>query len=458
MSRMASNIDLFTDDYLKQASTVVYGNAWQNEGGITPFADAMATLSNVLAELRTAEAEGISDNMPAGLQNTINTRLTNLLTHLNQIQHGASAHIAPFTDEVDRLHMDIWAGGFRFRGKKPLGIESKLHQANQIARELERAREAAAAAEATLQKIKEESAAAEQSAASVNKRKAELDSQAPAIDEARAAVESANDNLSAQVQQMNQFVERASHQASTAEAHAQTAATAEKRVQAFVERTEAAEIRLEDAITSARQGLEENSAGTKKFLDDSQANLGSLIDRLRVTEKDLQDKLSKATGVTLFHSFEARQKAISGKLWLGAAAVILVAALGAAFVLIWNTTAFNVAFFTRIGIVLPALFAIGFCLRQYGRERRLIEEYAFKSAISLSLQPYRELVLAAVHDLPPEKHDMYADFLVRSINSIFESPTERVFGDRQTRGPSDSKIISQFIHEIKEVSEIVRAK
>ena len=53
---------------------------------------------------------------------------------------------------------------------------------------------------------------------------------------------------------------------------------------------------------------------------------------------------------------------------------------------------YNAAFFLKLSISIPLIYGIAFCNVQYARERRLEEEYAFKSNISISLDPYQKLV------------------------------------------------------------------
>ena len=49
-------------------------------------------------------------------------------------------------------------------------------------------------------------------------------------------------------------------------------------------------------------------------------------------------------------------------------------------------------FYLTISMALPLIYATPFFNLQYSRERRLAEEYASKSNISISLIPYKDLV------------------------------------------------------------------
>lgn len=103
---------------------------------------------------------------------------------------------------------------------------------------------------------------------------------------------------------------------------------------------------------------------------------------------------------------------------------------------------------------LPLLFALIFCATQYSRERRLEEEYAFKSNISISLEPYKNLVEKLVGSDPTEKAKFTA-FIIDSISKVFTSPTKRIFDkEKSDLKPEDllkqtSEFIKPFIDTLK---------
>lgn len=180
---------------------------------------------------------------------------------------------------------------------------------------------------------------------------------------------------------------------------------------------------------------------------------------LEVIEKDITEKLANATGITLFHAFEKREGQIKGHwIWLIIAGAVLAIVIGMTANFVSNSTEPTAAFYIKLSLGLPAIVFAGFALQQYGRERRLKEEYAFKSSISLSLEAYRKLVEQAVETLMPDDKAKFADFLVHSIGVIIDSPTERVFGTRRTGGPTDTKIVAGLIQNLKDVKDLTHGK
>jgi hypothetical protein len=117
-----------------------------------------------------------------------------------------------------------------------------------------------------------------------------------------------------------------------------------------------------------------------------------LVNELEVLEARIRESIERATGYTLFHSFQKRQLdlAKSKRFWGIALAIAVAISLCASAGFIYSlryVQVYNAAFYLKLSISLPIIYAIAFCSVQYSRERRLEEEYAFKSNISISLDP-----------------------------------------------------------------------
>jgi hypothetical protein len=88
---------------------------------------------------------------------------------------------------------------------------------------------------------------------------------------------------------------------------------------------------------------------------------------------------------------------------------------------------YNAAFYLKLSVSIPLIYAIAFCNLQYSRERKLEEEYAFKSSVSISLDPYQRLVGTLVDKANPEELSKYTAFIIQSVSRVFTSPTEPIF-------------------------------
>jgi len=469
MSSLTDALAQFPEDKLDAVSQFVYSQGWQTSGGVMPFADALGVFRNLLEELRAADDEGLLDSMPRALQQTIHRHLTNVNSNFTYIQDGNN-QVQSFTDEVDVFHLAVWQGGFRYRSKKIPGYEAKYRLATELAKEIERVKERESTAQQLVSEITAMRDRMQTAQTELTTAKAEAELQVQEVAQVHARAQTADTNLQTQIDSIDAKVTEATESASEAEAKAQSASTNEKRLQDFIGRVDANEKKLADALTTANEGLAAQKTDLSDFMTKSREDIdafkttktGELNEfqkRLETIEQDIVEKLSKATGITLFHAFEKRQEQIKGHwIWLAIAAGVLG-------LVIWLTSTFvnantnpNAAFYIKLTLGLPAVVFAGFALQQYGKERRLKEEYAFKSSISLSLVAYRELVEQAVATLAPEDKVKFADFLVKSIGVIFDSPTERVFGTRRTGGPTDTKIIANLLQNLKEAKSIVDGK
>ncbi len=91
------------------------------------------------------------------------------------------------------------------------------------------------------------------------------------------------------------------------------------------------------------------------------------------------------------------------------------------------------AFWVKLSLTVPLGYALAFCTVQYSRERRLEEEYAFKSSISVSLNPYRDMILAILEKGGADL-TKYADFVIDAVRNVFTPPTDKVFeGEKKSQ-------------------------
>jgi hypothetical protein len=192
-------------------------------------------------------------------------------------------------------------------------------------------------------------------------------------------------------------------------------------------------------INTVEEDASKAIAGNKEKTDD-------LITILTTLEGQIKEQLQKATGVSLFHSFGTRQSLLnsSTKWWLKALTVLVLVSVGLPVYVLNTTTGMDTAFFLKLSMSLPLIYAFTFCTLQYSRERKLEEEYAFKSNISISLMPYQELVEKLVAGGQPEEKQKYTAFIIDSITKVFTSPTERIFDHENKQKGSNSDTIKQL--------------
>lgn len=212
---------------------------------------------------------------------------------------------------------------------------------------------------------------------------------------------------------------------------------------------------LAAALQKSNSSLEtigkEWQAGANTLLAEETEKLQSLTAELKRLELQIKDQIEKAIGFSLFGAFQKRQESIvaSKKFWQWALFICVAAGvlLGIYFLFTFrNMPSFNYLYLARLALSLPVIYAISFCSIQYSKERRLEEEYAFKASISVSLNPYQELVGRLVDMKVPEERAKYADFIIDSIESVFSSPTDKVY--EVATAPGESKGIENAVKQL----------
>jgi hypothetical protein len=186
--------------------------------------------------------------------------------------------------------------------------------------------------------------------------------------------------------------------------------------------------------------LEENFAKrSEETVEANHKRTEQLIEDLAKLKDQIREQIQQATGFQLFGAFQARQNEIakSKNFWVYAIGALVVISAG---VTIWIAheaqfySANNFAFWVKLSLTVPLGFAITFCTVQYGRERRLEEEYAFKSSVSVSLNPYRDLVHSILEKDGQVDQSKYTDFVIGSVTNVFTPPTDKVFDGEKKSG------------------------
>ncbi|MDO8489607.1 MAG: hypothetical protein Q7S42_05830, partial [Candidatus Omnitrophota bacterium] len=179
----------------------------------------------------------------------------------------------------------------------------------------------------------------------------------------------------------------------------------------------------QDKLTTIEQS--KNDADNKK----------SQIEELRVKTEELlsinteqshkvSDILQKAAAGSLFNSFNLRkgehQKASNFWIWMVGISVVIL--FGIALWLAWivhTKGVLSYEFLVKFSVSFPFVYWLAFSTRQFTKSKRLEEEYAFKSAISLSLEAYRDLIKKESGELT--KSDVIP-FITEAVGKIFSSP------------------------------------
>jgi len=221
--------------------------------------------------------------------------------------------------------------------------------------------------------------------------------------------------------------------------------------------------KVELALANALGALKDNGNETiKTHIETLNSERQGRLDQLDEAQKLLDHLLTGAQGYKLSDSFTKRQKDIGrgAKHWRFATiAVSAGSAFGLLFVALWFSSPDYKVWLLRFSFAPFLAFAIGFCVNQYTKERRLEEEYAFKSNVSIALEAYRNLVgevLAEQYTSENSKaHEDYAKFLITAITDVLKSPVALQPG-RESLTRSGMKVTKEAKDMVKEVAGLVK--
>src|SRR3989338_253688 len=394
--------------------------------------------------------DAIEQNKLIQLPITVQKVLVANLEAISKFQTGLIAgtdEVLNLVNAIEQLNTAIWQYGLHNLSEEVLGYQSKLNQLknleleareqNQVLNEglqlKEKIEQLLADASNQSDLIQRAAVSANESASGTNK---ELTNILDASQKASALLTTIQQNEVASTQQL----------AATNKSNAEIASLEKKIVEFFGNIDEYKE-KMSGTADNAKKSVQENNDATSE-----------LISTLKELEGQIKEQIQKATGHSLFHSFQTRQDSLSGSKvhWIYALVALIFATLGLTIYVINTTTDINAAFFLKLSMSIPLIFAITFCTVQYSRERRLEEEYAFKSNISISLIPYQELVEKLVDKNQLEERQRYAAFIMDAITKVFTSPTEKIFDNGEKRhNKSGDETIKQLGSTIQTVVETV---
>lgn len=219
---------------------------------------------------------------------------------------------------------------------------------------------------------------------------------------------------------------------------------------------------VESEVKTVQKNIDSNLKQYEKRILDAETTIKSfenrtnlIIEKNQEQQVEIDNQLQKAVGVSLFSTFETRKSDLNESLnnWLKAIAilvVILVLLSGWIAIDLYQEKISWIAVLVKLAISFPLIYSLIFLSSRYTKERRLVEEYAFKSTISLALSPYADLVKKVEDDGVDSK---YRDFLISSIQNIFSVPTDKAFGFTKEPKNSSSENTTESIGKVLDLVE-----
>jgi hypothetical protein len=171
----------------------------------------------------------------------------------------------------------------------------------------------------------------------------------------------------------------------------------------------------------------------KKTLESVKKNAGLVEkekDKANALLEELQNTYELAVNTGLAGSFDKRRKRIEDgfvtqwrrNFFRSLAALGIIAAIILMISLLKDGFTVSDIVFFRLSLLTPLIFYTGYAAVQYGKERTLLEKYAFKAAVASSLGSYSELL---IRQFSASNKDI-AKFVIDSMSAIYMEPHEQV--------------------------------
>lgn len=443
----------FTEESQKAALDQCTEKGFDIKRGIISLDESFINLSSIRNILADAIQKKKLIQLPISVQTTLLANLESISRSLTNLVNGTD-EVENLSKSIEQLNVAIWQYGFYNLSDEVLGFLDKMNQLKKqevelanLRRELQNALKQKKALENILEQangsIKTLAGFVTQSEDNSKQAKESLASATQASEKASALLAAIQQNDTSSTQLLSK----------TKTSNAEVLAL-EPKIKEFYSQVEQYRTKMNSTSEQAQKVVESNTNA-----------IAELVGNLKSLEGQIKVQIEKATGFSLFHSFQTRQLELakSKNFWIWALGALVLASWAVSIFVITTTVNFDVAFFGKLSMTIPLIYAIFFCTVQYGRERKLEEEYAFKSNISISLIPYQELVEKLVDNKQEGERQKFTAFIIDAITKVYTSPTDKVFDTEhksKTEGIEPSKqlekILKSVIDPLKPIFELMK--
>lgn len=424
-----------SEESQKAARTKCKELGFDTNRGVISLDESLINLNNARNILTDAIEKEKLIQLPITVQKSLLSNLDTISKSLTGLI-GGKDEVVNLADAIEQLNLSIWQYGFYNLSKEVLGYQKKLNQLKN--------------AELEVKKLKEDLNGGLNLKSEVEKL---VNETKKSNENLQAVLATSQENAKKILDYLNQTTEISQKAAATNAIIQQNENTSTKLL--ATTKTSNAEITALEGkirefygtIENSRSQIDAMTENSKKTVETNNSKTEELITRLRSLEDQIKDQIQKATGHSLFHSFQTRQQRLARTKWIWFASLILCAivSIGWPGYVITHSSVMNTAFYLKLSLSIPILLLFWFCEAQYARERRLEEEYAFKANISISLVPYQDLISKLVSQDKPEEMQKYTAFIIDSVNKVFSSPLDRIFAKDKKQEELSEEVIKKVL-------------
>jgi hypothetical protein len=236
---------------------------------------------------------------------------------------------------------------------------------------------------------------------------------------------------------LNQKIEKANQIIQEVQTNAETLKNSATEIEKFkgsIEQINNEVAGFKDVIENVHGTSVEYSETVAKQTDEYRElkeNFDELTNNNNELSETIKDQLGLVSMEILANSFfeEAGKLKESSHKWFwwlfGSMVALLLSVIGVAtWQIIAEDTLFQLSFLIRIPIITPVLYFLIFVAKQYGRDRKLLDEYTFKASVARSFEAYRKLLRE--EDESAESDKQKIDFIIETIRNIYSSPMNNI--------------------------------
>ncbi len=444
IDRMWEILTTLTEESKKAALAKCVELSLDTNRGEVSLDESYINLNAAVIILKDAIEQRKLIQLPITIQTVLVAILESIAKHQTNLIAG-SDEVINLSNAIEKLNTTIWQYGLHNLSNEVLGYQTKLNQLKTLEKDATRINDELKDGLKLKKKLDQLHNEAEKQLGLISQSSTAANQVSTEIAQALNATTDSSQKVSALLATVQQNETSSTQRLASSVQNDAEISALEKKIKEFFTQINDYRTKIDETTDSAAATVANNTTQTN-----------TLITKLADLEDQIKKQIQKATGFSLFHSFQTRQESISKSknFWVKVLAVLLAATAALTIYLVNTVTGFDTAFFLKLSLSIPLIFAISFCTVQYSRERRLEEEYAFKSNISISLVPYQELVEKLVSIDQPEERQRYATFIMDSITKVFTSPTEEIFKEKNKgKGLGDVKTVKQITELIEAVSK-----
>lgn len=453
IDRMWEILTTLTEESQKAALDQCADKNFDIKRGVVSLDESFINLNAAKSILSDAIEKRKLIQLPLTIQKVILTHLESITRALTNLING-SDEVENLSNYIEQLNTAIWQYGLHNLSTEQLGHLTKMNQLKIQEVEIANLRRELKAAIREKGKLEALITSANDTVNKIGVLLTDADASRKKIDDNLSNTTQVSQNAAALLATIQQSETTTTQLLANSKASNAEVLALEPKIKEFYGQIDQYRNKISATTEDAQNAVKENKDSTDALIE----KLGELEDQIKV-------QIQKATGFSLFHSFQTRQfeLAKSKIFWVWALVALVTASIGVSIYVIHSTSNFDVAFYIKLSMSLPLIYAITFCTVQYARERKLEEEYAFKSNISISLVPYKELIEKLVEGNQPGEREKFTAFIIDAITKVYTSPTDKVFDSehRQKQPGGDplkqlEKVLKTVIEPIKPLIEALK--